>query len=554
VEIVEGGGSNLHGNGALGGVIAFYSKPIAPGRYSLTAEGGSRDYRHTYLSAGVPVAGPFSASVSGDYGQGGGYQLIGNPGAGPVDAASSVITRNASARLDYAPSANLSAFVSGHFFGDNRNLGTALSAENRSDGALNFGVNYGDSFGGTFTGRAWTRDMRENQFQTTIGTANSVARSLERLTSYLHTPSYDGGVGLSWSRSNVLGFKSIGVGGDYRYISGFVDEQDYANTVANAATAHSTYGGNQAMSGVYAGGVLSPFEPLLIDIGARVDAWQNGDGFTVDSTGRTSYPNATRSAFSPRVGLTYKFAPSISAHVAAYHAFRAPILAQLYRRSVTATTITLPNPALEPETATGYEAGADWQPAGWLQMKGTVYRANYHDFNGFVTTSAAGVTPSVRQRENVQATRSIGGEGYIALRPIEHFTLIGSLSYDDARITNLGPVPANATTFVNARVTQTPYQKATVRASYDTRAHGEWTVEGRYEGNAVLSSGLTLPEFGVVDASVRKSLTREVNGFAAVENIFDRAYDVSVAGTAVSPLVSLGIPRTLRAGIELNRY
>jgi outer membrane cobalamin receptor len=157
VEVVEGGGSNLYGNGARGGVIAFYSKPTAPGSYSLTAEGGSRDYRHTYLSAGVPVAGPFSASVSGDYGQGGGYQLIATPGADPVDAVSSVITRNASARLDYAPSANLSAFVSGHFFGDNRNLGTALSTENRSDGTLNFDVNYGDSFGGTFTGRASAR-------------------------------------------------------------------------------------------------------------------------------------------------------------------------------------------------------------------------------------------------------------------------------------------------------------------------------------------------------------------------------------------------------------
>ena len=106
--------------------------------------------------------------MSGDYAQGGGYQFISGPGAGPVDGISAVTTRNATARLDYAPSANLSAFVSGHLFGDNRNLGTALSTENRADGALNFGVNYGDSFGGTFTGRAWVRDMRENQFQTTI--------------------------------------------------------------------------------------------------------------------------------------------------------------------------------------------------------------------------------------------------------------------------------------------------------------------------------------------------------------------------------------------------
>ena len=31
VEVIEGGGSNLYGNGAMGGVISFFAKPIAPG-------------------------------------------------------------------------------------------------------------------------------------------------------------------------------------------------------------------------------------------------------------------------------------------------------------------------------------------------------------------------------------------------------------------------------------------------------------------------------------------------------------------------------------------
>ncbi|MEP6495818.1 MAG: TonB-dependent receptor [bacterium] len=554
VEVVEGGGSNLYGNGALGGVISFFSRPISPGSYSLTADGGSRDYRHGYGSVGLPLAGAFSASLSGDYGEGGGYRLIASPGAGPVDSISSVITRNASVRIDYAPSPKLSAFVSDHLFGDNRNLGTALSRESRTDGALNAGVNYGDALGGTLVARGWVRDMRENQYQTTISAAGTVVRGAEHLTSWLHTPSYDRGVGLSWNKSDMLGFKSIGVGGDYRYISGFVDEQDYANTAVNAPTTRLQYGGNQTMSGLYAGGVVSPVSALLIDIGARVDAWQNGDGFTVDASGTTHYPNATRSAFSPRLGLTYQLASSLSAHAAAYHAFRAPILAQLYRRSVTSSTITSPNPALKPETATGYEVGADWQPAYWIQMKGTLYRANYHDFNGFVTTSPAGVTPTTRQRENVQSTRSLGGEGFVEIKPIDRITIVGSLSYDDARITDLGPVRSSATTFVGARVTQTPYQKATVRASYDSRSLGEWTVVGRYEGNATLSSGLTLPQFTVIDANITRRLLNGINGFVAIENIFDRVYDVNLAGTAAAPLVSVGIPRTLRAGVDVARF
>jgi hypothetical protein len=42
-----------------------------------------------------------------------------------------IIQRNAYLRLSYAPSARLSAFITGHRFGDNRNTGTPLSYQTR---------------------------------------------------------------------------------------------------------------------------------------------------------------------------------------------------------------------------------------------------------------------------------------------------------------------------------------------------------------------------------------------------------------------------------------
>src|SRR5438270_12809192 len=104
VEVVEGGTSSLYGNGAMGGVISFFSKPLAPGAADMMVEGGSRDIRHGYLSAGVPVYGALTANVSGDYLQGGGYNLIDPSGRGPIDRTSGSIQRNAYARLTYAPS------------------------------------------------------------------------------------------------------------------------------------------------------------------------------------------------------------------------------------------------------------------------------------------------------------------------------------------------------------------------------------------------------------------------------------------------------------------
>ena len=46
VEVVEGGTSSLYGNGAMGGVISFFSRPLAPCAINMTVEGGSRDTRH----------------------------------------------------------------------------------------------------------------------------------------------------------------------------------------------------------------------------------------------------------------------------------------------------------------------------------------------------------------------------------------------------------------------------------------------------------------------------------------------------------------------------
>ena len=555
VEVLEGGGSNLYGNGAMGGVISLFSRPTAPGSYHVIADGGDRNARHGFASVGLPVYGPLSLALSGDYSEGGGYQLIAPASAGPVDMVSQSIIRNGMARLEYAPTANFSAFATYHLFSDDRHLGTPKSQTFRTDGAGDFGINYGQNASGYLTVRGWDREMRENNIGTTLLTVSGVARADERRTLVARIPSYDRGLALSWSRSDLFGFNTVSVGGDMRYYGGFYDEQDYANTAANTATTHINSGGNQLLSGVFASGVLLPAEGWRVELSARFDSWGNNDGQATDASGKVTFPDQNRTAFSPRVGVRYQILPSLSAHTAFYQAFRAPNLAELYRKQVSSTTISIPNPGLKPEFATGYEFGLDWQPERWFQIKGTVYRAAYSDFNTFVTTSATGVTPSTRQRQNVQKARSLGGEVYFALRPTQAFTFSGSFNYNDDRVTDLGPVAATATTFVGSRIGRVPIQKATVRASYSTADAGTITVMGRYEGsNTTLGNAFTLPEFGVADASYRRTILGDVSGFASLENIFDRKYYVNLSGTATAPIISLGLPRTVRIGLEIEKF
>ncbi|MBX6332740.1 MAG: TonB-dependent receptor [Gemmatimonadaceae bacterium] len=532
VEVIEGGGSSLYGNPAMGGVISFFSHPIAPGSYQLQVDGGDRDARHVFASAGVPLGSAFSAMVSGDYGDGGGYTLVEPSQRGAIDQRSTSIRRNAMARIEYAPSSRLTAFLGGQLFSDDRNLGTPLSRDRRRNGLLDLGVDYRGTAGALFSVRAWDSDMREDQYATSI----AADRSSERLTSWQHIPSHDWGGSVQWSRGDLFGFESVTAGADVRHLGGRMAEQDYT-VGGDTVFIHS--GGDQLLTGVFAQGVLAPLSRLRIELGARVDRWGNDNGFATDSLGTTKYADKTRSAFSPRLGIKYQVTSSLSLHTAVYRAFRAPNLAELYRKFFSGTNENLPNPGLEPEHVTGEEVGFSFQPAPWVQLKGTVYNADMRDLNTFVT-----IAPGQRQRQNVQKTQSQGGEVYLALRPVEPLFVSASLNYDDDRIV-AGPTPAS----IGTRVGRVPLQRAVIRGTYSTAKLGALTLLWRYEGVSTTFSGARLKSFSVVDANYQRDLLPGTSAFISVENVGDTDYQVNLSGA----IVSLGMPRTIRAGVSVGR-
>ena len=128
-------------------------------------------------------------------------------------------------------------------------------------------------------------------------------------------------------------------------------------------------------------------------------------------------------------------------------------------------------------------------------------------------------------------------------------------NYDDARVADLGPVAPTALVFTGARIGRVPQQRGTARITYDDRAIGTFTVLGRYEStNTTLGNTFTIPDFGVVDLSAQRHLFGDVNLFLSLENVFDRAYYVTISGTAAAPINSLGLPRTLRAGFDIVHF
>jgi outer membrane receptor protein involved in Fe transport len=536
VEVVEGGTSNLYGNGAMGGAISFFSRPVSPGSYELRADGGSRDSRHAFASAGLPITHTLALSASGDYADGGGYRLIAPANAGPVDQVSDAVVRNALARLEFTPSDRVSAYATGHLFSDNRNLGTDLSNTDRNSKSMDFGVNGNDVAGGVVTLRAWDSEQRENQYTTAI----AADRKSERRTAILQIPSHDWGGGLQWNRSQFIGLQSMTVGADFRHMDGFTGETDFA---ASGTQSYVFSGGDQVLSGAFAQAVAEPVRDVRIEAGTRFDHWGNNNGVTVDSKGRTDFDDKSRNAVSPRIGLRLAADRALSVHTAFYRAFRAPNLAELYRKFTSGSNLNLPNPELKPEYATGYEVGFDWQPTHYVQLKATGYNADMKDLNTFVV-----IAPGQRQRQNVQKTRSRGGEVYLAVRPVQELMLSASINYDDDKI-----VAGPAGTVVGQRVGRVPVQKQVVRASWTNPTFGSWTLIGRHEGVNTTLQGIPLAPFTVADANVQKEFLPGITAFASLENISNEQYQIALSAVS-NGIATLGLPRTLRIGVQAVRY
>jgi len=559
VEVVEGGASNLYGNGAIGGVISFFTRPLPPLSSVVAVDGGSRDARHAYAAGGLPLAGPFSLNLSGDYLDGGGYTMLDPAKRGAVDVPSELTQRNAMARLVYAPAhGRWSGFVAGHVFDDARDLGTPLSYGHRAEHVLELGATGRAVVGGELTLRGWDGHLSEFQRATTVransttcASPSSAARQCEDSSSVAGIPSDDRGVSAVWTRNGLFGLSSFTAGADYRYMAGHYDETDFSTSCPGATCGSVTRtissGGDQALSGAFAQAILAPADPLRVELSLRVDRWDNDDGYSIDTlAGHTTYPNRSKSALSPRVGVRYQLLRSLAAHAAYYHAFRAPNLAELYRKQINgnASQITIPNPDLKPETGAGYEAGLDFQPAPGVQLAGTAYLANYDDFNVPVVIAAG--PPAIRQRLNVSHSRSKGAELSLALRPWRPLLVSAGASYDDDRV-----VSSDSTN--GQHINRVPSPRYTVRAAYTSPLLGEYTLMWRYEGKTTTLQGLPLAPFAVVDADARREVTDGVTAFVSLENIGNEQYQVNIAGSGANELISYGLPRTLRAGLTWSR-
>jgi outer membrane receptor protein involved in Fe transport len=295
---------------------------------------------------------------------------------------------------------------------------------------------------------------------------------------------------------------------------------------------------------------------------------------------------------SPRVAAMYHVTNGVSVWGDYGLGFRAPTLNELYRQFTVGAVTTRANDQLGPEHLKGGEIGVNVQPA-----KATIIRTTYFDNRMRDPISNVTIGTNLQQRQNLGRTRIAGLQFDGEYRAGQMWQFNAGYVYERARVvessqtlglpagTNLatncpGPNANNPTgatagsgTGSACYLQQVPNNRATFRAAYmnekiATIAFNVTVVGRQFDDdqnarvvpNAALSDAgyaqwttpvtdpniAGLPQFTILDLSAARSLGRNVDVYAACENLTNKQYFVGTVPTLLGP------PRLFTVGLRLR--
>jgi outer membrane receptor protein involved in Fe transport len=573
VEMTEGPASSLYGNYAMGGVINIITTP--PERRSF-------EFKPQYGNDNTPKADFFAsdvwqglaASIEGSVMNTDGFPIVAPIERGPIDTNANVNYRNVTARVDYKPSGNVSAFARGGYFTENRVNGKIGEGNDTRWTTANGGVRVLLPDGSDLEGRLFV-DVQRAHFNFLAVTNAATTRNIVRLATDQHVPTNGVGGMVQWTRA--IGSSNVLSGGaDWRWVDGDSQEDAYVasvpasfNGVTQAATlsVHRVSGGSQQSVGGYVQDVFTPLPKLVVTLSVRADRWQNYNGHNLETTVATGLPTANNrpaipdrddTVASPHAGALYHVSDRVSVWGAANSGFRAPTLTELYRQFSVGAVTTRPNDALGPERLVGGEAGINIEPARNLTVRTTW-------FDNRVSNPVLNVTlnATTAQKQNLGATRVRGVQFDAEYRLNANWRFSGGYLYDQAKVTDGGI--ANAA-LVGNYVPQVPLHRGSAQVVYSNPrlvnvAFGAQFVGLQYNDDQNVNFipvatlvqagydatvGAGLPGYASFDLLVSRDFGRNVQVFAGAQNLFDKTYFVQTNPSTI------GTPRLISGGVRIR--
>jgi len=589
VEVVRGGGSGLWGNLAVAGVVNIVTRTPEASRTEADVSYQSFDTRSAALAQSFRVGRSVAVRISGNVLSTDGYQTT--PAASlsalPGKAASGADSWNAMAEAYYTPSEAVSAFARVGYHRQNEDIGGYRFGSNLQR-APDFaaGMTRHMGAGRSLQARVWGQ---WEQFDKHNGAACYLASSSDCNTTSTTAPLVQFANSRDWNPYRELGGSaafstalgrlpaSLQVGLDVRRVAGEDTSVTYnkpTTTDGSATTVNRVgYGGGaQVFVGEFAQLHWTPVLRFEATANLRYDSWFNQDGRAVlirYTNGTPGTPtggaiaNTSKNSFNPSLAARYWLGAAWSVRGAAYTAFRAPGLNNLYRSYSSTTSITLANPHLQPETLTGGEVGSDLDLRR-LTLGVTLFQYDTrHLIASYKIQSAAAAPPdvvavcgsdlsncpsNVNFNTNGQDARSRGAELSADWRPARGVSVRASYAYTESRYTasttgdpiglQLGAIPENV---ADLGLTLHP----TVRATVTGTVH--------YTGAMWLDVGHTIRQraVGIVGLNASYWMTGQLQVFVGAVNVTDELYSDNATTSLTSR--TLGMPRALTGGLRLFR-
>ncbi len=539
IEVVPGGGSNLYGTWAMGGIIHLITQQPVAGK-GLRAESSAGNL-NTYTQALSGRYGTDRLGISLGYRwyHTNGFITVPDDQRGPIDRTNDSRHENFTGTLSAALTSRTRLAVTGNLFREDRSFGTTLSLATRTIGSAAVGLE-----GDTRQGDHWETKLFA-QWQTFRNLTSQVTPTPTiRLSEFQDRiqviPSNDFGGLAQWTVQMAPQHRLV-VGTDARAILGQSEESIFTMT---GAMGRRLAQGKQVGWGLFGEWIATPTEKLTVIPSFRTDWWKNFDGRIESEQGAAKVPrDNVENVLNPKLAVQYRLTDGVTAGASVYQAFRAPTLNELYRGFSFGGFTFLPNETLTPERLIGGEAKLEGE---LLQNEKLTWRATGHydevkDQILFVTRG-----PLSALRQNVGRTRTLGGELDLRFKASESLSLNVGYAYADSAIKRF---PGNASR-EGKRVPNVSRHQATIGL---TLGHPDWvevTMMGRYLSRQFADDLNTqaIADFVVLDASAQKRIGKGLRLFLNGENLTDRQY----IATQTGPIKTLGAPLLVLGGLRLE--
>ena len=546
VEVVRGGGATLWGNYAMGGVINVITKP--PTETELVLQGGGGSYG-TYRANGhgaLVASDTMKFGLNFGWNHTDGFQTTPKDQRVPVDVPTAFTAYNGALTGAFNLTPDLQAHARIGYFDNHQTLGTPLSINKQRSWTYSADATQTLGALGELTFAAFHDDSR---FQTdnTDTPANAAFGQAEFVQNRHVTPVHDTGASLIWSKTLSSGWlHSVSAGADYHGISGsdvadiFIDSGQQIRTDLGR--------GRQQFLGGFVQASIKPVEALEILASARYQQFKNYDAFDGSPGGLGHVPDQKTSSTDPRVSVRYAVNDEFALRAAAYKAFRAPTLDNLYRAFATPSGIFFGNPALRPETLDGGEVGFDVN-RGPLRTQVTAYTNTIKNLLTFANLPDNQLPPGFffgTRNINAGEARSRGVEAEVNWLAGNGWTLNAGYTYADSTITQSVLDPAS----VGKQQGGIPRNKLSGGVTYE--GLGGWRIspQVRWVSKSWGDNDNTLPVDAhvVADLAASYPITKKLEAFVQIENLFDRRY---VADNNGFEPPRIGTPLTAFVGARL---